>query len=114
MATNMRMEMEGEQIIAEVSSETVKPGWRTNVSNVVTRLKFPVTLEPLVALYTISVGLNEVIRSNLVIDKICQNKLNYTAEVCANLTSLEDVQKTVQESVADYEAVYSTISFIPK
>ena len=73
-----------------------------------------VTLEPLVALYTISVGLNEVIRSNLVIEKICQARLNYNAEVCANLTNLEDTQKIVQESVADYEALYSTISFVPK
>ena len=35
-------------------------------------LHFPITIEPLVLLYTLSVGLNEVIRSNLIIDKICQ------------------------------------------
>ena len=35
-------------------------------------LRFPVTIEPLVLLYTLSVGLNEVIRSNLIIEKICQ------------------------------------------
>ena len=35
-------------------------------------LRFPITIEPLVLLYTLSVGLNEVIRSNLIIDKICQ------------------------------------------
>ena len=37
-------------------------------------LRFPVTIEPLVLLYTLSVGLNEVIRSNLIIAKICQVK----------------------------------------
>ena len=98
----------------EVDGENVKPGCWKNVKTVISRLRFPVTLEPLVALYTISVGLNEVIRSNLVIEKICQNKLNYTVEVCANLTNLEDTQKIVQENVADYEALYSTISFVPK
>ena len=35
-------------------------------------LRFPITIEPLVLLYTLSVGLNEVIRSNLIIEKICQ------------------------------------------
>ena len=35
-------------------------------------LRFPITTEPLVLLYTLSVGLNEVIRSNLIMEKICQ------------------------------------------
>ena len=35
-------------------------------------LRFPITIEPLVLLYTLSVGLNEVIRSNLIMEKICQ------------------------------------------
>ena len=35
-------------------------------------LRFPITIEPLILLYTLSVGLNEVIRSNLIIEKICQ------------------------------------------
>ena len=37
-----------------------------------TNLRFPITVEPLILLYTLSVGLNEVIRSNLIIEKICQ------------------------------------------
>ena len=86
----------------------------SKLKNVASRLKFPISLEPLIALYTISVGLNEVIRSNLIIEKICQNKLNYTSQECANLTNLGDMQKTVQENVADYEALYSSISFVPK
>ena len=89
-------------------------GCWSKVKDVVARLKFPITLEPLIALYTISVGLNEVIRSNLIIEKICQNKLNYSSQDCANLTNLVDMQKTVQENVADYEALYSSISFAPK
>ena len=37
-----------------------------------TNLRFPITVEPLILLYTLSVGLNEVIRSNLIMEKICQ------------------------------------------
>ena len=40
-------------------------------------LRFPITIEPLVLLYTLSVGLNEVIRSNLIIEKICQVTHNW-------------------------------------
>ena len=43
-------------------------------------LRFPITIEPLILLYTLSVGLNEVIRSNLIIAKICQVR-NYSKEV---------------------------------
>ena len=39
-------------------------------------LRFPITIEPLVLLYTLSVGLNEVIRSNLIMEKICQVTYN--------------------------------------
>merc|ERR1712123_117691 len=107
----------GEQAVQgaeEGAEEVTQQGCWPKVKSLTSKLRFPVTLEPLIALYTISVGLNEVIRSNLIIEKICQNKLNYTAEVCANLTNLEDTQTRVQENVADYEALYSTISFVPK
>ena len=40
-------------------------------------LRFPITIEPLVLLYTLSVGLNEVIRSNLIMEKICQVTHNW-------------------------------------
>ena len=45
-----------------------------------TDLRFPITVEPLILLYTLSVGLNEVIRSNLIIEKICQVR-NYSTEI---------------------------------
>ena len=90
-------------------------------------LRFPITIEPLVLLYTLSVGLNEVIRSNLIIAKMCQvgqtsipvtsfaqARLGYPSEVCANLTMHSEQQKVVQQHVSDYEAAYSSISFAPK
>merc|ERR1711953_1331093 len=87
---------------------------KQNFAEKFNKLKFPITIEPLVCLYTISVGLNEIIRSNLIIDKICQNKLNFTKEICANLSDYEDIQVDVQKHVTDYEALYSSISFVPK
>ena len=56
----------------------------------------------------------QVIRSQLILDKICQNKLNYSSEICENLTNYEDIQKEVQKHVTDYEAMYKTWSFVPK
>ena len=56
----------------------------------------------------------QVIRSQLILDKICQNKLNYSSEICENLTNYEDIQKEVQKYVTDYEAMYKTWSFVPK
>ena len=46
-----------------------------------------ITIEPVVVLYLTSMGLNEVIRPNLLLDKACYQKLNFTAEICENLTN---------------------------
>ena len=43
------------------------------------------TIEPVVCFYLTSVGLISVIRPNLLIDKACRVKLNYTEEICDNL-----------------------------
>ena len=57
---------------------------------------------------------SQVIRSSLLLDKMCQNKLQHPAEVCANLTHYPDVQDEVQRHVTDYEAVYRSVSVVPK
>ena len=56
----------------------------------------------------------QIIRPNLIIAKVCQNKLNYTADICDDLNNHTDVQTEVTKHVTDYEALYSTISFVPK
>ena len=58
----------------------------------------------------------QVIRASLLTEKICQNKLNYSAEVCANLslTEFEDTQHEVQRHVTDYEALFKTLTIVPK
>ena len=56
----------------------------------------------------------QVIRSNLIIEKICESKLNYSSEVCSNLSRYEVEETEVLKHVTDYEALYSSISFAPK
>ena len=53
-------------------SEEAKEEGSSDIRKKCTNLRFPITVEPLILLYTLSVGLNEVIRSNLIIEKICQ------------------------------------------
>ena len=48
------------------------------------------------------------------IEKICQNKLNYTAEDCGNLTFNEDIQDEVQRNVTDYESQQKMLALIPR
>ena len=55
-----------------------------------------------------------MIRSSLLTDKICQNKLQLEAEVCGNLTGAEEVQQEVQRHVTDYEALFRSVSIVPK
>ena len=56
----------------------------------------------------------QIIRPNLIIAKVCQNKLNYTADICNDLSNHTEEETEVTKHVTDYEALYSTISFVPK
>ena len=60
-----------------------------------------ITIEPVVFFYLTSVGLVSVIRPNLLLDKACNVKLNYTKEICSNLTG--DYLIEAQKVVSDYE-----------
>ena len=53
-------------------------------------------------------------RASLITQKICQNKLNFSEEVCGNLTHLEEIQQEVQRHVTDYEALFNIISVLPR
>ncbi len=44
------------------------------------RLWRAVTVEPVVVLYLTAIGLNEVIRPNLLIDKACMQKLSFNRQ----------------------------------
>ncbi|XP_023349851.1 proton-coupled folate transporter [Eurytemora carolleeae] len=80
------------------------------------RLWFPVTVEPVIFLYAVSLGLNEVIRSNLIIQKLCQSKLNYTEEICDDLGSQNNTQiaEEVRLNVTEYETLYGGLAFLPR
>ena len=56
----------------------------------------------------------EVIRSSLLLEKMCRSKLNYTSETCDTLAENPDIQDEVQRHVSDYEAVYRSICVVPK
>ena len=58
----------------------------------------------------------QVIRSNLIIEKICQEKLNLPGEICSQLSQPNNTahQQEVHQHVTDYEALYSSMSFAPK
>lgn len=76
------------------------------------------TIEPVVFLYLTSVGLVSVIRPNLLIDKACRIKLNYTEEICDNLSNLNDTNDPnlieVQKVVADYEGTLNLAAAAPR
>ena len=56
----------------------------------------------------------QIIRPNLIIAKVCQNKLNYTADICDDLNNHTEAEAEVTKHVTDYEALYSTVSVVPK
>ena len=47
-------------------------------------------------------------------DKICQTKLNYSEEVCGNLTNHEEIQIIVQKHVTDYESLKNILGLAPR
>ena len=55
-----------------------------------------------------------MVRTSLVVEKICRNKLNYTEEICGNLSAFEDIQDDVQRSVTAYEADMQMLAFVPR
>ena len=56
----------------------------------------------------------QVVRTSLVVEKICRNKLNYTEVICGNLSAYEDIQDDVQRSVTAYEADMQMLAFVPR
>ena len=75
-----------------------------------------ITIEPVVVLYLTSIGLNEVIRPNLLIDKACRQKLNFTASICDDINDeqFEDELNEVQKVVSNYEGTLSLLAFFPR
>ena len=72
------------------------------------------TIEPVVFLYLISVGLTYVIRPNLLLEKACRIKLNLTEDICNNITENKGNLTLVQKEVADYERTLSLAATFPR
>ena len=74
------------------------------------------TIEPVVFLYLTSVGLISVIRPNLLIDKACKVKLNFTEDICDNLENQSNNETLieVQKVVAEYESTFNVAASVPR
>lgn len=55
-----------------------------------------ITIEPVVAFYLTAIGLNEVIRPNLLLDKSCLFVHNFTQEICNDIN--EDAYKVNEQN----------------
>ena len=65
-----------------------------------------VTVEPVIFLYLVSTGLNQVTRPNLLLQKACASKLNYPQDFCddviynsANETAMDQLQKARSSTI---------------
>ena len=78
-----------------------------------------ITIEPVVLFYLLSIGMKEVIRSNLLLDKACLVKLRYNHTFCDNLTETGDSENDkefneVQTTVSDYERNLNIAATFPR
>ena len=76
-----------------------------------------ITLEPTVFAFSFGVQLEKGARitTDLLINKVCRYELNYTEDICANLTNegFEDISNEVQEEVNDFLMVSQWIGQTP-
>ena len=78
-----------------------------------------ITIEPVVVFYLLSIGMKEVIRSNLLLDKACLVKLGFNHTICDNLTETGDAENDkefnqVQTTVSDYERNLNLAATLPR
>ena len=78
-----------------------------------------ITIEPVVVFYLLSIGMKEVIRSNLLLDKACLVKLGFNHTICDNLTETGDAENDkefnqVQTTVSDYERNLNLAPTLPR
>lgn len=90
-----------------------------NIDSISARLRLIVqniTVEPVIVLYLISIGLNEVIRPNLLIQKACRQKLNFSEDLCNDLKNDNHTVELdeVQQTVSAYEGTLSLAAFFPR
>ena len=75
------------------------------------------TVEPVIALYLISVGLNQVTRPNLLLEKACLKKLDWQKDVCDEViydNANETMLGQIQQEVSNYESNLNFAAFVPR
>ena len=65
-------------------------------------------------LKALELGLHSVVRTNLLVDKICRVDLNYTDAICSNITSHRSEEAKVQEGVTDLQLYTLIFANIPR
>ena len=65
---------------------------------------FGITLEPVTYVNTLGVGIIDgaQVTTDLLLQKICNEKLNFTQEICANFTTNESIENEVQRGANDF------------
>ena len=72
-----------------------------------------ITLEPIVFIFAMSVGVWAIAADQLYIDKMCQVNLNHSAEICDNIYDHKEIQLTNQEKVTNLRVISTVIQSIP-
>ena len=81
------------------------------------KLLSQITVEPVILLYMISFGMDQVIRPELLLFKACVNRLDYTIEECQQVVFNETnstIMDNVSKVVSNYESNLSLAAFAPK
>lgn len=74
-----------------------------------------VTVEPALFLMALGFGMEQVFKTNMLVDKTCAIQLNYSADVCRNLDSgnYKVEQDATQKLVANYNLYCQVIELLP-
>ena len=65
-------------------------------------------------LKALELGLHSVVRTNLLVDKVCRVDLNYTDAICSNITRHRSEEAKVQEGVTDLQLYTLIFANIPR
>ncbi|XP_040576911.1 probable peptidoglycan muropeptide transporter SLC46 [Lepeophtheirus salmonis] len=72
-----------------------------------------ITVEPVQLFYGIMAMVSSVVRDHLFIEKVCQVHLNYSSNICSNLSQNKEIKDEVQEIVTELEIIDGTLVAIP-
>ena len=80
---------------------------RANVLKKVKMVWSTMTVEPVVAMYCMITALSYITGEELYLIKACSVNLNYTREICGNISDNQEVQIKTQELVSGIQVSYA-------